>query len=351
MNGFVQSIKTRLIALGIILLVLAAAGGWWYMTHYVKTPEYTIKMVQEAAAQHDKEKMYKYVDIEHLLDAASNDMMDGLIHMMVPATGETRDAVSSLTSMFKTPVVMSMQAAVDNYIQYGTWDMSSSKDSSSNNIVDADMIVHRIGLSAIQFQALEAMAVDAEAGTAVAKVRVLQTEANEEYVLEVELIETPDGIWQVYEITNFKNFIEAMHEIRQRQMKLYLDESAVLMQQHDALIAQTDAELAAAMSKGSLGNDAVRTEIKGILESKAIPDWQSRRAELEAMQVPESAGTLHRLRLKICDARLTAAENYAAWMTDKKAATIRAADNSLKMAKTLEKEAELLTKQVNSQVK
>ena len=39
------------------------------------------------------------------------------------------------------------------------------------------------------------------------------------------------------------------------------------------------------------------------------------------------------------------------WMDDKKAATIRASDNSMKIAKTLEKDAELLTKQVNAHVK
>lgn len=68
------------------------------------------------------------------------------------------------------------------------------------------------------------------------------------------------------------------------------------------------------------------------------------------MSVPEAAGSLHRLRLKICDARIDAAANYARWMDDKKAATIRASDSSLRMAKTLEKEAELLTRQVNAHV-
>ena len=67
--------------------------------------------------------------------------------------------------------------------------------------------------------------------------------------------------------------------------------------------------------------------------------------------MPDAAGSLHRLRLKICDARIEAAANYAKWMDDKKAATIRASDNSMKIAKTLEKDAELLTKQVNAHVK
>ena len=68
MNGFMQSIKKRLIALGVVLVLLAAAGGYWYVDIYTKTPEYTLKMVQEAVSDHNKEKLDKYVAVDHLLD-------------------------------------------------------------------------------------------------------------------------------------------------------------------------------------------------------------------------------------------------------------------------------------------
>jgi hypothetical protein len=69
------------------------------------------------------------------------------------------------------------------------------------------------------------------------------------------------------------------------------------------------------------------------------------------MSVPPAAGTLHRLRIKICDLHIEYAKGYAKWMDDKNASTIRTADAALKQARTLEKEAELLTKQVNSHIK
>ncbi len=108
MNGFMQSIKKRLIALGVVLVLLAAAGGYWYVDIYTKTPEYTLKMVQEAVSDHNKEKLDKYVAVDHLLDTASGDMLDGLIQAMVPATGDTREAVSNLSRMFKTTIHKSL---------------------------------------------------------------------------------------------------------------------------------------------------------------------------------------------------------------------------------------------------
>ena len=104
------------------------------------------------------------------------------------------------------------------------------------------------------------------------------------------------------------------------------------------------------LAGGALGNDSIRSQVKKVSEEQ-VADWQSRKTELEAMEVPDAAGSLHRLRLKICDAHIEASANYAKWMDDKKAATIRASDNSMKIAKTLEKDAELLTKQVNAHVK
>lgn len=349
MNGFMQSVKKLFVALGVVFVLLAAIGGYWYLEIYTKTPEYTLKMVQEAVENHDREKLEKYVATDHLLDAASDDMLEGLIQVLVPATGDTREAVSNLSRMFKNPVVTSLRSALDNYIAYGSWTNQPNDNEGIASPVDADMIVHRIGLPSIQFQKLDSMAVDKEQGTALAKVRVLQVDTNEELVLDVELCQQQDGLWQIYEIVNFKDFIEKLQDLRQKQVKAYLEESAQLMAQHDAIIAECQQRITAALAEGSLGNDSIRTKIKGIAEEQ-VADWQARKAELESMSVPEAAGSLHRLRLKICDARIKAAENYAKWMLDKKAATIRTSDNSAKMAKTLEKEADLLAKQVNSHV-
>lgn len=350
MNGFVQSMKKRLIAFVAVLVLLAGAGAYWYVQMYTRTPEYTARMVQEAVTEHNKDKLYKYVAVDHMLDTASDAMLDGLIQTMVPATGDTREAVSNLTRMFKNPVVLSLKNAVDNYVEYGTW---NNKDDSAaiENTVDADMIVNKIGLPSIKMLKLDSMAVDRENGTALAKVRVLQTEADEEFVLDVELCEQEDGSWQVYEINNFQDFVQEMQDIRQKQVRTYLEGSAALMEQHDDKISQLQQEITNILAQGALGNDATRQQIKKVVEEQIVPDWQSRKAELEEMNVPEAAGTLHRLRMRICDARIEAATSYGQWMDDKKAATIRSSDNSLRIAKTLEKEAELLTRQVNAHVK
>ena len=104
--------------------------------------------------------------------------------------------------------------------------------------------------------------------------------------------------------------------------------------------------MAAQCIHDALGNDATRQALKELMENTILPDWQARKAELEAIDAPQAAQTLHRLRLHICDLRIDYAEGYAAWMTDKKAATIRDAETKLKQARTLEQEELFLTKRM-----
>lgn len=349
MGSIVRSIKYRLAAVIVIAVLVALGGLWWYFAYYANTPEYAIKMIESSMETHDKDKLAKYVDFDHLLDVSSDALLEGMVEANIPAVGTTKDAVSSFTKMFKAPVIMSLKMAADNYVEYGQWNKTNNNDGTA--LVDADMIVERSGIGATSFRRLDSVAVDNETGTAIAKVRVFQEEAGEEYVLDVELVKKSDGGWQVYEITNFKDFIGLVHESRRQHVKQYLEQSAAIMSAHDEKVASLDNKLKDTLAGGSLGSNETRAELKNIMETEVLPEWKARKDELEDMNVPAAAGTLHRLRMRICDLHIDYAAGYAKWMDDKNAVTIRGADASLKQARTLEKEAELLTRQVNSHVK
>lgn len=349
MSSFAQSVKYRLFAILAVAVVAVIGGVWWYAAYYTNTPEYTIKMIQECIENHDKDKIKKYIDFDHLLDTSSDALLEGLVDASIPAVGEAKDAVSSFSRMFKAPVIMSLQMAIDNYIENGQWAKSNSAEGMGT--IDADMVLQKSGLGATSFRKLDSMAVDSDNGTAVAKVRVFQDEANEEFILDVEFVKNDDGGWQLYEITNLKDFITMVNNSRRDNVKRYLDQSSTIMSNHDAKIMSLEQEVSRVLNGGSLGNTDTRKELRNIMEDKVVPEWQGRKSELEAMSVPPAAGTLHRLRIKICDLHIEYAKGYAKWMDDKNASTIRTADAALKQARTLEKEAELLTKQVNSHIK
>ena len=53
--------------LGIIgIVVLTAAVTGYYFLYYIKTPEYTVKIIKDAYTSHDVDKVHKHVDIDNI---------------------------------------------------------------------------------------------------------------------------------------------------------------------------------------------------------------------------------------------------------------------------------------------
>jgi hypothetical protein len=151
-------------------------------------------------------------------------------------------------------------------------------------------------------------------------------------------------------VGNFHEFVLFITKARRAQLIQYADTTAEIISRHDTAMMQAQEQLNSLLSRGTLGSDETRKALKNFMENTIKADWQQRKAELEAVTVPASAQTLHRLRLKICDLHIAYAAGYSAWMTDKKATTIREADRQLKQAKTLEQEEKFLARRVGAPV-
>ena len=277
MTGNLSRQSQLKIFFAVVLLLLAGAGAlWWYFAQYTKTPEYSMKMIEESVAKHDMAKFQKYVDVDHLLDTASDALMEGLIDADRPMSEEARTAVSGFTKMFKAPLVLSFKAAINHYIESGEWGTDASKAADQGIPIDSDLVLAKSGLKDLSFRRVDHVAVDKEAGTAVAGVRVYQAEAGEEFVLEVRFVRADSGIWRASEILNFRDFITFAAQARQSHMQEYLEDSASIMERHDKNARQVDKKLQDILAAGSLGNDDTRSTVKKLMQEEAIPDWQQR---------------------------------------------------------------------------
>lgn len=344
MSGFsMQLKKTAAVAVG-ILIIAGAGGAWWYKGVYTATPEYTIHMLEDAVEHNDKDLVYKYVDVEHLLDTTSDALLDGLVASTLPVNVDNKEALAGFTQMFKNPIMQSLHNAMDNYILYGNWSESSKKDGAPSP-VDGDLIVERTGLAKISYRSAEPVEVDKENGTAVVKVKIYQEEADAEYELNVQLVKK-DDVWQVYEVTNAREYIDFLSEARKKLLIEYMEKSGDIISAHDKIIRDIERDMHMMMTTGSLGDDSFRAEMKKIVLEKYMAEWQSQKAELEQLNVPAVANTLQKLRIRICDMNISYAENYAKWLDNKNVASLREAESSSKQARTLEQEAEKLAKQV-----
>jgi hypothetical protein len=130
---------------------------------------------------------------------------------------------------------------------------------------------------------------------------------------------------------------------RKEQVRLYLKTTEDILRVHEDKISAADKKLVDILHSGSMGDMNVRRQMRGVMAEEILPDWQLRRSELEKIDPPTAAQTLHRLRLRICDMRISYAIRYAEWLETKKAGDIQEANEILKEARTLEQEAETMT--------
>ncbi len=88
------------------------------------------------------------------------------------------------------------------------------------------------------------------------------------------------------------------------------------------------------LASGSLGSQATRDALKAIMQEELGTGMDPHeKMSLKRWMFPPRRGTLQRLRLKICDLRISYCQKYAKWLENKDAKTLKDANESLKEAR------------------
>ena len=334
------------IAITAIILVII---GMLMFTGRAKTPEYAIQMVEEAISSHDKAKFESSVNMDKLLDSSYDSFVDTMIDSDKTMSAEVKDSVTNFTQLLKVPMMASMKTAIENYVETGSFELQQEKDEQNQSDVDekiiaASEILDRAGLNKLEFRQIDDVKIDDNnKNQAIAEVRVYQQEAAREFVFDVVLEKNQSNDWQVVSIRNFHDFIAMINQTRRTQLDKYLEQTSEIITRHDKTIREAEQKYGSILSVGSLGQDDTRSDLKTLITDVVKKDWEVRKQELFNVSVPKGAEALQNLRIKICDLSIESADLYAKWMTDKKAATIKEADEKRKQVQTLLEEEKLLT--------
>ena len=311
------------------------------------SPDYAVKLIQESITQHDKNKFDSVVDVDALLDSSYDSFIEGMIDFDKSMPNEVRDSISNFAQLMKVPMTSSMKAAIENYVMTGNFDEQNAeknvKTDSNQNLIAASEILDRSGLSKLEFRQVDNIKIDDEDDNkAIAEIRAYQQETARDFVFEVELARNENNEWRVVGIKNFRNFINMINQNRREQLDKYFDETASIISRHDKTIREAEQKYGSILSIGSLGQNNTREDLKVLMTDVVKKDWEVRKQELFNVSVPKGAEALQNLRIKICDLSIESADLYAKWMDDKKAVTIKDAEDKRKQAQTLLEEEKIL---------
>lgn len=325
-----KKLKIGIIA-GVIVLILAIAC-WYNFVADTKTPEYTLDIVEDSIKKHDKETFYQYVDLQGILETSYEGIIDGMTYSDKAMTPDMRDSVKSFTEMLRSPMLLSLQASIDSYIDTG--------DFHEEDNAGVSELLKRTGMDKSEFRGVGEVEIDPKnEDEAIADILLYHPDLEREYTLKFILKRGDSGQWKIVRVENFHDFITQINRVRRKTLDAYLEKASEINIRHDKAAKEIEQKYKTAASAGSLAKEDTRKKLRDIMTNELKKDWQERKDELSKLTVPKDAETLQNLYLKICDLEIAYAEGYAQWMDDKNAYTVKTAEDKHKQAQTLKAEA------------
>ena len=328
---FVRRNFTPFLTLIIFVFILAGIFLYFFKTDE-KTPAAAIQTVENSVANHDKENFYKVVDIDSVLNSSYDEVMEGLTDSDKSISIDAREAVKNFTQMLKTPLMLSLKTAIDDYVSTGKFN-----DFENLGIKE---ILSKTGIEQIEYRGLENIS-SVNIDEAVADIKIFHPELEQDFILKFGLKADENGNWKIINVQNFREFVTLIGESRNKQIEKYLKQTDEINSFHDQVIRDSEQKYNSVLSAGSLGQEKTRADLKSLMLD-VKKDWEVRKQEFFSLTVPKGAETLHNLRIKICDLEIGYAAEYAEWMSDKKAATIKSAEEKHRQAQILMTEANVL---------
>lgn len=327
---------------GIVVLAAAIAGGsYYYFNVRTDTPNYAIKTVSRSIEKHDVKEFHSVVNVDGVLDSGYDGFVDGITALGNATTPDAKEAIRNFTQMLRVPLLLSLKAAIDSYIETG--------DSNATNYVGVMELIERTGLNDIEVRGVHNIELnDANRNEAFADLIIYQPELGREFPIKIVLTRGANERWQITRVQNFQEYVAQITQARRIQLDEYLAKAGEINIKHDETMREAEKKYSAILQKGNLAQDKTRAELKNFVSNTFKTDWEMRKQELFSLPVPKGAAPLHDLYMKICDLSIAASQDYAKWLDDKNVATIKAAEDKIHQVHTLIAEAAVLAKRLTS---
>ncbi len=276
------------IIVGIFLeILLGAAAAAFYFMYYVHTPTYSINALQKAIQSNDVEQFQRYVDLDAILNKATVDL-EKIAPPNSSLKAKMRDG--SFAKLCKEDILSCI--ANDGWKEV-------------KEITEETEFQDKIGLKTMSIRRIEYVVQDkpfklpftipyileqpeepdqteaeSEYPTATVGVRIYEPNLGDTYVVHMKMRKIDEDTWQIYDVLNYGDFVDALVKQNERDMKRYIEKVRVI-------IKNTEEKFAALKKKMPQINK------EWIIESQKI--MKESCEELDELKVPVAGAKLEQL--------------------------------------------------------
>lgn len=332
--------RMRRIACAAAAAVFLASAAAWYLLYFTQTPQYALRELENAISERDLDRFDKRVDLDSLLGRAYDDLTAEVSASEQGALPEVQVVVEGFAKLFKQPLIDYFKENVRRYVETGAWNDAPAPDGQPIDLGETSAeIAVKSGLLHSDYRGLKFA--KAAGDEAFASLEVCDRDTAQVFSLQLRLERRAETGWQIVEITNLRDYIRLIRQVKASQLEAYLTQTQPILEQYNTAVSSAEEKLEAIASTANLAAPAQREKIKAILRDEIIPAWQARSEALERIAFPSAAKELHGLRQRLCALQINCAQKDIEWTDDHDPAT-------RKEANALRQEAALVGSQANA---
>lgn len=191
-------------ALAIVVLILCAVG--FYFLYWVRTPAYSIHIIEKSIKRHDVVTFEKHVDMDCLYSKAFDDIIIVSGKLDADPILENPFAIGFL-QMLKPTVVSTMKYETLEYVK------GEKGDDAQNSQQTEDVLRGMKDQTDVDNAVLKKISVERKEGNqAIVVLKLYNRKLKKNFDLKLKMTKLDDGKWQIKEITNLVEFILAVHK-------------------------------------------------------------------------------------------------------------------------------------------
>lgn len=197
----VSKLKNMRIALVAIFIGVILGVAGFYFLYFVRTPEYSLHLVQSAVQKHDVMTFKRHVDVESVVGHAYDDF--AAVSMDNDGSDNLGSALAkAMVVLMKEPATKVISDAVIKYVETGA--DSDSSDSADGH--DYKQVEENMGYRDLTFVGIGSSYNDGV--NAIVPVRFKSEQLNDEVVLNIKMRELSDGKWQIFAVDGLRDFMK-----------------------------------------------------------------------------------------------------------------------------------------------
>lgn len=335
----------RVLVLGWLALALSCVI--WYYTSYTKTPSYAVNELLAAVEAADVADFNRRVDLMAVTTRAYDDLTGDLFKYDTQISASDRQLFENFYVLIRPQMCQGAVKVINTRVATGKWTLPEEILKGRQLGIDYDLLLER---SLIRHTTITGVKnIEHLSESAFAEIDVVEDFSQTPFTLKVtlenfggiswqvgsrtfelfgETLKFPglsftldDNGWKIVSVDNYKEYLETIAPILQRDLDRYLDATAEIVYRYNEILRDEQNEFIVLQRAGD------GAQVVAFINEKIIPTLEERQRELNMVQIPNGARYLANLRHQSTETTIRAWQFYAQGVAENNSVAFETAES------------------------